>query len=70
MSTADAGFDARRSAYLLLTAVAVAIAAAKIVGAENVYEPSRYASPVPGGYGLEAERKWPAARSDADAQFE
>jgi hypothetical protein len=40
---ADAA-DTRRSVYLLLTAVAVAIAAAKVVGAENVYEPSRHAS--------------------------
>ena len=34
--------DTRRSFYLLLTAVALAIATAKVVGAENVYEPSRY----------------------------
>jgi hypothetical protein len=53
----------RQSAFLLLTAAAVAIAAAKTVGAENVYEPSRYKAE-PGGYGYEPDRAWPAARPD------
>jgi len=64
MTTTDPSADLRRSAYLLLIAVSVAIAAAKVVGAENVFEPSRYASPIPGGYGLEPDRKWPATRPD------
>ena len=49
---ADAS-DMRHSAFLLLTAAAVAIAAAKTVGAENVYEPSRYKAATQGGYGYE-----------------
>lgn len=60
---ADAS-DLRRSAFLLLTAAAVAVAAAKTVGAENVYEPSRYAPAVKGGYGYELERAWPGQRPD------
>ena len=67
--------DTRRSVYLLLTAVAVAIAAAKVVGAENVYEPSRYSPPPSGGYSAEparsaAELARGTARPDADVQFE
>jgi hypothetical protein len=65
--------DLRRSAFLLLTAVAVAVAAAKTVGGENVYEPSRYAAPVGTdgvpGYGSEPERKWPAERPDPMPMF-
>ncbi len=65
--------DMRRSVFLLLTAVAVAIAAAKTVGGENVYEPSRYAAPVgkdgAKGYGYEADRKWPDTRPDPVPMF-
>ncbi len=65
--------DMRRSVFLLLTAVAVAIAAAKTVGGENVYEPSRYAAPVgkdgAKGYGSEADRKWPDTRPDPVPMF-
>lgn len=63
--------DTRRSVYLLLTAVAVAIAAAKVVGAENVYEPSRY-TPPPGGYSSsppEPPRVWPRERPEPGPMF-
>ena len=56
--------DLRRSVYLLLTTAAVAVAAAKVVGAENVLEPSRYKPPAAGGYGSEPDRKWPTERPD------
>ncbi|MBY0459954.1 MAG: hypothetical protein K2V38_21770, partial [Gemmataceae bacterium] len=61
--------DFRRSAFLLLGAVAVAIAAAKTVGAENVVEPSRYKAPAPDGYGYEKDRKWPTERPDPTPTF-
>lgn len=61
--------DVRRSAFLLLTAAAVAVAAAKTVGAENVFEPSRYQAPQPGGYGYEPDRKWPEARPEPTPSF-
>jgi hypothetical protein len=65
---ADAS-DLRRSAFLLLTAAAVAIAAAKTVGAENVYEPSRYKPAEKGGYGYEPDRPWPDKRPDPVPMF-
>jgi len=65
---ADAS-DIRRSAFLLLTAAAVAIAAAKTVGAENVYEPSRYKPTEKGGYGYEPDRPWPNARPEPAPMF-
>ncbi|MBN9121323.1 MAG: hypothetical protein J0I06_19585 [Planctomycetes bacterium] len=65
---ADAS-DLRRSAFLLLTAAAVAIAAAKTVGAENVIEPSRYKPAEPGGYGYEPDRAWPDKRPDPVPMF-
>lgn len=61
--------DIRRSAFLLLTAAAVAIAAAKTVGGENVYEPSRYKAEVKGGYGYEPDREWPKSRPDPVPMF-
>jgi hypothetical protein len=61
--------DLRRSAFLLLTAAAVAIAAAKTVGGENVFEPSRYKPAEKGGYGSEHERKWPETRPDPVPMF-
>ena len=64
--------ETRRSVYLLLTAVAVAIAAAKVVGAENVYEPSRYTPPPDGGYSADPPdppRSWPAERPDPMPMF-
>jgi hypothetical protein len=64
--------DLRRSAYLLLTAVAVAVAAAKVVGAENVLEPSRYTPPHPGDYSTnppDPPRRWPAERPDPTPMY-
>ena len=61
--------DLRRSAFLLLTAVAVAIAAAKTVGAENVYAPSRFKPAEKDGYGYEPNRNWPATRPEPTPTF-
>src|SRR5579883_199655 len=61
--------DIRRSAFLLLTVATVAIAAAKTVGAENVYEPSRYKPVEKGGYGYEPDRKWPETRPEPTPTF-
>ena len=57
--------------YLLLTAAAVAIAAAKVVGAENVYEPSRYKPPTQDGYSSNrpTRREWPPTRPDPTPMF-
>jgi hypothetical protein len=63
--------DTRRTVYLLLTAVAVAIAAARVVGAENLYEPSRY-TPPEGGYSSnppDPPRRWPSERPDPMPTF-
>lgn len=68
-STNDPTANLRRSVYLLMTAAAVAIAAAKTVGAENVVEPSRYKAPAPDGYGLEPDRKWPGSRPEPSPTF-
>ncbi len=58
----------RRSAYLLIGAVAVFIMVAKIVGGENVVEPSRYAPPSPQSFGADRpdkpKRDWPKARPE------
>lgn len=63
----------RRSCYLLLTAVAVSIAAAKVVGVENVIEPSRYAAPTGKEYGSQhpdpSQRKWPTTRPEPSPLF-
>ncbi len=64
--------DTRRSVYLLLTAVAVAIAAAKVVGAENVLEPSRYTPSTKDGYSAvppDPPRLWPSARPEPMPMF-
>lgn len=64
--------DFRRSAYLLLTAAAVAIAAAKVVGAENVLEPSRYTPPTKNDYSKippDPRRDWPPVRPDPTPMF-
>ena len=64
----DAEF--RRTAYRLLTAVAVAIAAAKVVGVEAVHEPSRYKPPTPTAYGFQASRfPWPQPRPEPTPMF-
>ena len=64
--------DTRRSVYLLLTAVAVAIAAAKVFGAENVLEPSRYTPSAKGGYSAvppDPPRYWPTDRPEPGPLF-
>ena len=61
--------EIRRSVFLLIAAAAVAIAAAKTVGAENVFEPSRYKASEPGGYGYEPKRKWPETRPEPTPTF-
>ncbi|QEL15021.1 hypothetical protein [Limnoglobus roseus] len=59
----------RRSIYLILTWVAVAIAAAKVVGVELVVEPSRF-QPPPGTFGSDRPanfipaKAWPAERPE------
>jgi hypothetical protein len=63
------GSELRRSAFLLLTAAAVAIAAAKTVGAEYVLEPSRYKPAEKGGYGYELDRPWPDKRPEPTPTF-
>lgn len=65
--------DIRRSFYLILTSVAVAIVAAKVVSAENVLEPSRYKAPIGKdgvkGYGSEPDRVWPTERPDPTPMY-
>ncbi len=66
---ADPAADVRRAAYLLLAAAAVAVAAARVAGAENVFEPSRYKPAAVDGYGREPDRVWPAARPEPAPTF-
>jgi hypothetical protein len=63
--------ELRRSVYLLLTAVAVALAAARVFGGENLYEPSRYTPPADGytSNAPDPPRKWPAERPDPTPMF-
>jgi len=64
--------DFRRSASLLLIAVATAIAAAKVVGAESVLEPSRYTPPTPDAYSAnppDPPRFWPSTRPDPTPMY-
>lgn len=73
MTTApDPAAGLRRSAYLLLIAVAVGIAAAKVVGAENVFEPSRYTPPARDAYAPnppDPPRVWPDKRPNPSPMF-
>lgn len=75
MSATDATGSLRRSFYLLLTAVAVAVTLAKVVGAEMVYEPSRYKPPTETSYGADRDknfvpkRAWPAVRPEPTLMF-
>ena len=61
--------ETRRTAYLLMGAVAVFICIAKTVGVENFYEPTRY-HPAEGSYGADRpemwkpDRIWPATRPE------
>ena len=65
--------EVRKTVYLIFGAVAVAIAAAKVVGAENVLEPSRYKPPIgkdgTPAYGSEKYREWPKERPDPTPMF-
>ncbi len=71
--TPDPTAELRRGFYLLLTMLGVAVCVAKIVGAENVYEPSRYDPPTPASYGadrgLAPQRRWPTARPEPTPMF-
>ena len=73
MNSSDPTAAVRRAAYLFLGTIAVAVMVAKIVGAENVYEPSRYAPPAADSFGagrIDApSRKWPAERPDPTPAF-
>lgn len=70
---ADPTAAVRRTVYLLVGAVAVFVTAAKIVGAENVFEPSRYAPPYDWSFGAERPdhptRKWPELRPEPSPFF-
>lgn len=72
--TSDATADLRQCAYRILTVIAVAICVAKIVGAENVWEPSRY-KPAPESYGhnwpeeQRPTRTWPRERPEPTPMF-
>ncbi len=72
MTTSDPA-ALRHSCYLLVGALAVGIAAAKVVGVENVVEPSRYAAPTGQEYGSQhpdpSIRKWPTARPEPSPIF-
>ncbi len=65
----------RRSFYLLLLTVSVGIATAKIVGAENVTEPSRYHPPTGESFGADRDeeyipkRVWPKTRPEPTPTF-
>jgi drug/metabolite transporter superfamily protein YnfA len=71
--TADPAAPLRRSVYLLLTALAVGIAVAKIVGAELVHEPSRHKPPTQDDYGFgfpnQQSRAWPEKRPNPSPMY-
>ncbi|HEY2787526.1 MAG TPA: hypothetical protein VGJ05_21395 [Fimbriiglobus sp.] len=74
MTPTDPTANLRRTVYLLLGTAAVAIGVAKIVGAENVFEPSRYAPPTAGEYGsyqgeYTPTRGWPKTRPEPTPMF-
>jgi hypothetical protein len=60
--------------YLILTWVAVAIAAGRIIGLENAVEPSRFA-PAPGAFGSDRDplftptKAWPSKRPEPTPMF-
>jgi hypothetical protein len=69
----DATASLRKSVYLLIGTVGVAVMIAKIVGAENVYEPSRYAPATEANFGFDREgkptRTWPTTRPEPSMTF-
>jgi len=67
-----ARMDARKSFYWLIGAVAVAVAAARVVGAENLLEPSRYTPPTLEAYSAsppDPPRAWPKERPDPTPMY-
>jgi hypothetical protein len=74
MTPADPTSQLRRTVYLLLGAAAVAIGVAKVVGAENVFEPTRYKPATVESYGsylgdFAPVRPWPATRPESTPMF-
>ena len=73
MAVAPDSSTYRKSAYALITWVAVFIAVAKIVGAENVFAPSRYAPKTEDDYGYDhpnkTSRGWPSSRPEPTMMF-
>lgn len=73
MTPPDPTAALRRSTYLLVGAAAVFVMAAKIVGAENVFEPSRHAPPTEASFGADRPdrptRVWPAGRPEPSPFF-
>ena len=71
--TPDPTAELRRGFYLLLTMLGVAVCVAKIAGAENVFEPSRYQPPTGASYGADREappqRLWPPTRPEPTPMF-
>ncbi len=65
--------ELRHAIYLVLTLVATAIVTAKVVGVENVFEPSRYESPTPDGFNADRidapTRDWPQQRPQPVPMF-
>ncbi len=74
MTRVDATAEVRRAFYLLLGAATLGIATAKIVGSENVFEPSRY-KPGAGSFGADRDpelvptRVWPTFRPEPTPMF-
>ncbi len=73
--TTDPAASLRQSFYLLVGTAAVAIGFGKLVGAENVFEPSRYRPPTPASYGADRDpglvprRTWPVERPEPTPMF-
>ena len=69
----DTTASLRKSMYLLIGTVGVAVMVAKIAGAENVYEPSRYAPATEQNFGFDREGKptriWPTTRPEPSTAF-
>lgn len=74
MTAADSTASLRRSIYLVLTWVAVAIAAGQVIGVENLTEPSRF-KPGEGKFGSDRPalwtptKAWPTERPEPTPMF-
>jgi len=68
MQTPDSTASIRHTFYWLIGTIAVAMMIARIVGAESVVEPSRYAPPTEKAFGAERldkpKRTWPTTRPE------